>query len=132
MGNYQKDLRELLRDESLSKRQQLTIRLLYRNYAKRQSTYWILVLLLGWLGIHRYYANSDLMNGLMSPFCLSFPVAFPAILLSQSMNVFYFGLAWLAVLYTVAFLEIPFHLGRIRRRNTHLKLFLEEHVKQVH
>jgi hypothetical protein len=129
MGLNRRNLRELLRDESLSKRQQLTIRLMYKNYGKNRLTYLWLVLCLGWLGVHRYYANSDVMNGLMSPFCVFYPVVAPALFLSEEPMAMATGVGWFAFLYVVAICEMPWHLHKLKKSNTHLKIFLEEHVK---
>ncbi|XVJ50960.1 MAG: hypothetical protein HEQ32_02255 [Vampirovibrio sp.] len=129
MDSYRQDLRELLRDGSLSQRQQLTIRLMYQHYGKKHSIYLILVTTLGWLGIHRYYVDSDVMNGLMSPLCLSFPLVAPLLYLSQHKEAWFFGLGWLALLYIIALCEVPFHWLKIKRNNTDLKQFLQEHVK---
>ena len=129
MSSSRQNLRELLRDESLSKRQQLTIRLMYKNYGKRRMTYMLLVLFLGWLGVHRYYANSDVMNGLMSPFCVLYPAVAPALFMSEEPIAISLGIAWFGFLYFVAFCEIPWHLMKIKKSNTRLKIFLEDHVK---
>ena len=129
MPSSRQNLRELLRDESLSKRQQLTIRLMYKNYGKKRMTYMLLVFFLGWLGVHRYYANSDVMNGLMSPFCVFYPVVAPALFMSEEPIAITAGIAWFAFLYVVAFCEIPWHLTKIKKSNTRLKIFLEQHVK---
>ena len=129
MASSRQNLRELLRDESLSKRQQLTIRLLYKNYGKKRLTYLLLVLFFGWLGVHRYYANSDIVNGLMSPFCVCYPIVAPALFMSEEPIAITVGIAWFALLYVVAILEIPWHLHKLQKSNTRLKIFLEKHVK---
>jgi TM2 domain-containing membrane protein YozV len=125
----EKELRELERDAHLSKRQHLTIRLMYKCYGKQPRVYVLLALTLGWLGIHRLYAERDIMSGLMLPVSMLFLVCTPIFLFSGWQNSAQIGIGGFFFLVLVSWCEIPFHLISIRAQNRSLKQFLQTHVK---
>jgi hypothetical protein len=125
----QSELRELERDGTLSKRQHLTIRLMFKCYGKKPVVYVLLALTFGWLGVHRIYAERDIMSGFMLPVSLFYVAFMPVFFFSGREDALQVGIWCFVALVLIAWAEIPFHVLSIRRENLDLKHYLQKHVK---